>query len=93
MDEEKPTIKMILDSALYVVKQYLSKTPDTIISVTESDEKWVIEVEVVERKTVPDTQDILGRYEINLNKCGELLGWRQIMVRRRSDHIGNVEKE
>lgn len=86
-ETEKPTLKMILDSAIYVTKQYISKVPDTVISITEDDEKWVVVVEVIERKAVPDTQDILGRYKITLDKYGELQGWRQVLIRRRSEAI------
>jgi len=87
MEDEKPTVKMILDSVMYVVKQYISKTPDTIVSINENNDKWTVTVEVVERKSIPDTQDVMGRYEINLDKKGELLGWKQIMIRRRSDSL------
>ncbi len=50
------------------------------------------EVEVVERKSVPDTQDILGRYEMKFDLEGELLGYKRIMLRRRSD-MEMVEEE
>jgi len=91
--DEKATIKMIIDSALHVVKNYISKEPDTIISVEGDDKEWTVVVEVLERKVVPDTQDILGRYEISLSLQGELLRWRQTMIRRRSDLIEQTEEE
>ena len=83
---------MILDSAIYVVKNYISKTPGTIISIDENNETWKIVIEVIERKVIPDTMDILGRYEIHLDKKGELLGWKQQMIRRRSDLIKQVDE-
>jgi len=90
--ENKPTIRMILDSAIYVVNNYISKTPGTIISIDENNETWKIVIEVIEKKVIPDTMDILGRYEINLDKKGELLGWKQQMIRRRSDLIIQVDE-
>ncbi len=32
-------------------------------------------VEVVERSAVPGTQDILGRYEIELDNAGDVVGY------------------
>ena len=90
--ENKPTIRMILDSAIYVVNNYISKTPDTIISIEENNDIWTIVIEVIERKVIPDTLDILGRYEIHLDKRGELLGWKQQMIRRRSDVIKQLDE-
>jgi len=90
---DKPKIKMILDSALDVVNNYISKTPDTIISIDEKNDTWTIVFEVIERKVVPDTQDLLGRYEIQLDKRGELLRWKQIMIRRRSDVMTQLDEE
>lgn len=37
---------------------------DAIIGINRTDEGWRAVVEVVERKSIPDTQDILGRYEL-----------------------------
>lgn len=91
--KNRPTIEMITDSALNAVRQYISKEPETVISVEEADGEWNVTVEVIERKAVPDTQDLLGRYDIKLSLKGELLGWRQSMVRRRSDRMIPAEEE
>jgi hypothetical protein len=89
----RPTIEMITDSALDAVRQYVSKEPETVIGVKEVDGEWNVTVEVLERKAVPDTQDLLGRYEVKLSLDGELLGWRQRMVRKRSDRMVPAEEE
>jgi len=90
-ERDRAPIKTIIDSALYVVRNYISKEPDTIVSIENLDDRWVAIVEVVERKAIPDTQDIMGRYEITLGPKGDLLGWEQKMVRKRSDPIGREE--
>ena len=84
---EGPKIKKVIDSALNVAREYISKKPDTIISIEEGDKDWIVVVEVLERKVIPGTQDLLGRYEIKLDKKGELLGWKQTLIRVRSDRI------
>ncbi|MFD1515015.1 gas vesicle protein GvpO, halophile-type [Halomarina rubra] len=49
------------------------------------DDGWLAVVEVVERKAVPDTQDILGRYEIDLNDRGEFQSYRRVQRLHRGD--------
>ena len=73
--------------ALAIAKKYISKVPETIIEVKEKKDEWAVTVEVLERKACPDTEDLLGRYQIRLNKDGELTGWTQIMIRKRCDRI------
>jgi len=46
---------------------------------------WTAVVEVIERKAVPDTQDILGRYEIDLNAQGEFQAYRRVQRLHRGD--------
>jgi hypothetical protein len=47
----------------------------------------------LERKSIPDSLDLLGRYEIRLNKNGALIGWTQKVIRRRCDLISSSETE
>ena len=81
----KPKIQEILEKASIAAGFMLNKEIDSIISMNKCQEGWVAEVEVLERKSVPDTQDILGRYEFKFDDGGELLGYKRIMLRRRSD--------
>ena len=58
---------------------------DGITSVDATDEGWRVAVEVVERQAVPDTQDILGRYEITLDEDLSVTGYRRTHRYRRDD--------
>lgn len=75
------------------MKKYISKEPETVIGVEEEDGEWKVTVEALERKSVPDTQDLLGRYEIRLDDEGELIGWKQKMVRKRADRMVPADEE
>ncbi|MDD5734078.1 MULTISPECIES: gas vesicle protein GvpO [Methanothrix] len=88
----KPNIQEILGIANQAAETMLKKKIDSIISLNKDVEGWVAEVEVLERKSVPDTQDILGRYEMKFDPDGELLGYKRIMLRRRAD-MEMVEEE
>lgn len=58
---------------------------DGIIGIRTDDDGWLATIEIVERHSVPDTQDILGRYEIRLDSSGRIEGYRRNQRYRRSD--------
>jgi len=66
----------------------LGKKVESVVEMLKEAKVWKAVVEVLERKAVPDTQDLLGRYELTLNEGGELLGYKQVLVRRRQDRLG-----
>jgi len=76
---------LINEKAGEIAESLLKKNLDSVISLNQKEGGWLAEVEVLERKSVPDTQDIQGRYEMKFEEGGELLGYRRIMLRRRSD--------
>jgi hypothetical protein len=82
---QKSSIYEIADIALAITKKCISENPETVVGIKEENKEWSVTVEVLERKAIPDTQDLLGRYVIRLNKNGELIGWTQQMIRRRCD--------
>jgi hypothetical protein len=88
----KPKIQIISEKAGQTAEMLLKKDLDSVVSLNKDCEGWLAEVEVLERKSVPDTQDILGRYEMKFDEEGELLGYKRIMLRRRSD-MEMVEEE
>ena len=88
----QPKIQEILERASLMAEIVLKKTLDGVNSLNKISEGWLAEVEVVERKSVPDTQDIIGRYEMKFDLDGELVGYKRIMLRRRSD-MEMVEEE
>ena len=81
----KPKIQAISEKAGQTAEMLLKKDLDSVVSLNKDSDGWLAEVEVLERKSVPDTQDILGRYEMQFDEEGELLGYKRIMLRRRSD--------
>jgi len=89
----KAHVEKIADLALSIAKKYLSKEPETVVCVEEEKGEWKVTVEALERKAVPDSQDLLGRYEIRLNKNRELIGWKQKMIRKRADRMIPTEEE
>ncbi|MEW6069772.1 MAG: gas vesicle protein GvpO [Candidatus Thermoplasmatota archaeon] len=77
--------------ALATAEKLLKRKAESVIGVTKEGKEWKALVEVLERRAVPDTQDILGRYELTLDEKGELLGYKQVLTKRRADLITGEE--
>lgn len=63
----------------------------TEISHRNGGEGWQMMMEFIERKSIPDTQDLLGVYEVHIDEVGELTHYERIRVRRRMDLEDSVE--
>ena len=75
----------IHECANSLADRLLKKKVEGVSGMRNEDEHWRVFVEVLERKAVPDTQDMLGVYELKLDSEGELVEYRRIELRRRSD--------
>lgn len=79
----------IVDAASTMVKELIKKPFESVIGVSkDKGGDWKVLVEVLERKAIPDGQDLIGRYEISVSRSGEVQGFNQVRVRRRSDREG-----
>jgi hypothetical protein len=90
--KNKPMIQQIIENASVTAETIFNKKIESVVSVSKEEKGWIVEVEILERKAVPDTQDILGRFEMKFDAQGELLSYRRIGLRHRSD-MEVVEEE
>jgi gas vesicle protein GvpO len=51
--------------------------PETVISIERRDDGWLVGVEVVETRRIPDSADILAAYQVCLEPDGELASYRR----------------
>lgn len=63
----------------------LDHEPEKVIKAESEENGWRTVIEVVERSAIPDTQDIIGRYEITLDSTGEVTGYEILERYRRGD--------
>jgi hypothetical protein len=66
--------------AVLAAKQLLEVTGKEMEGVTaleRTDDGWSVQVEVLEVRRIPDTTDVLGLYEVQVDSDGELLGYRR----------------
>ncbi|WP_049898791.1 gas vesicle protein GvpO [Halococcus agarilyticus] len=68
-----------------VAADLIGRPLDGITEVRADDDGWYTTVEVIERNSIPDTQDILGRYEIDLDADANVVGYRRLRRYRRGD--------
>lgn len=75
------------ETAERVANELIDDPFDGIIEITRAEEGdgWTGVVEVIERSAIPDTQDILGRYEVSIGGDGDLEGYRLTGRYRRGD--------
>lgn len=64
----------------------LNKLPiNTVIGLSKAEGGWVVSLEALERRAIPDTMDVLGLYDVRLDSEGNLLGFERKKLRKRGD--------
>ena len=78
-----------MEEAIRKVRENLTKITNLefngTVGATKEDAGWKVTVELIERKSIPDTSDVLGIYEIKLTDEGEIVAFNRIKLRRRGD--------
>ena len=78
------TMVQVIESALRALS-ILKLKVSSVTSVARSDDGWRVSVELVERAGVPDMNDVLGLYELQLDQAGNVLTYERTHMRRRCD--------
>lgn len=48
---------------------------------------WMVTLELVEKKSIPDSMDILGTYEVKVDEAGDVLDFARTRLRKRGDTV------
>jgi autonomous glycyl radical cofactor GrcA len=88
---------MTLPNVVQKARQQLGELTGLEVSSTVSARKdesgWCVQVEVVEKKSLPDSQDILAIYELTIDAEGNMLNFDRIGMRRRADVVASIPSE
>ncbi|WP_254524036.1 gas vesicle protein GvpO, halophile-type [Natrinema caseinilyticum] len=84
-DQEIAGILAVRKTVESTAGQLVGHEFDGVSEISPTDDGWRAIVEVIERRAVPDTQDIIGRYEIELDDDAVVHGYRRIDRYRRGD--------
>lgn len=91
--EEIGTIRLgdAVHGATEQLQSLIGLEVSSIIAAARTDDGWQVAVELIERKAIPDTQDLLGLYEVHLDSAGEMTSYERKEIRRRMDMVEVVE--
>jgi hypothetical protein len=59
--------------------------PSSLVGLVKEDDGWKVTIEMVEKKSIPESLDILASYDVWLDGNGDLKGFTRSRLRRRSD--------
>lgn len=52
---------------------------------SQDDSKWHVTVEMVEKKSIPDAQDLLGIYDVTVDEEGNVINFERTTFRKRGE--------
>jgi hypothetical protein len=88
LDEPQPgaalTMGQIVEAALRAVAA-MNMTVASVTSAVPDADGWSVSVELVERRGIPNTNDMLGMYEMRLDRVGNVVRYARTRMRRRCD--------
>ena len=61
-------------SAVEQVHELIGRPVESVTGMEKNGNEWTVTLEVLELERVPATTDVLGKYEVTLDKDGELTG-------------------
>src|SRR5258705_129113 len=60
--------------AVEQVQELIGRPVESVTGMEKNGNEWTVTLEVLELQRVPSTTDVLGKYEVTLDKDGELTG-------------------
>jgi hypothetical protein len=69
--------KIAFDAARQL-HELTGKEAEGISGLERNEDGWIVHVDVLELRRVPNTTDILASYEVETNQAGELMGYRRV---------------
>ena len=85
--------KEIIESAKKQLAELAGFKEPAGVGLRKEKEGWVVTVEIVEKKSIPEGMDIIGTYEVRLDAKGDLLGDEKIAMRKKMDTEAFEKKE
>ena len=73
----------IVREARTQLSQLTGLEPDTVSSLSKTEEGWSVEVEMVELKHVPNSRDVLATYQVILDDEGNVQRYQRTRRYRR----------
>lgn len=87
-----PDMRRIIKEAVSSMKQITGLELSTVTGVARDGSNWRLSMELVEKTSIPAAMDILGEYEVLVDKDGRLLSFDRKGLRHRGDTPRKTEE-
>lgn len=81
-------MKEVVEKAKEEIHRLTGLPFSTIVGVSQEEGGWRVGIEMVEKKSIPESQDILGHYEVRIDEGGRLIDFNRVGLRKRADTAG-----
>jgi len=81
----KVSPREMAENAIEQVQDLIGRPVESVTGLERDGDEWLVTLEVLELERVPTTTDVLGKYEITLDKDGDLTGAQRVRRYPRSE--------
>lgn len=67
------------------IRKLLNKEPESISSIEKTNEGWKVSCDVLDKKSIPETYDLLKIFEFVTDKEAKVISFKQLKKIRRGD--------
>ena len=67
----------VVRRAIEQMRELTGRKVEGVLGLQRSDDGWIVTIEVVELRRVPDSTDVLGSYAVAVDRRGELQEYRR----------------
>lgn len=75
---QAPKASEIANSAVRQLVELTGRTPEGVTGLEKTEDGWTVSIDVLDLRRVPETTDVLACYEVEVDKQGDLTGYRRV---------------
>ena len=75
---EKLSMRETVVSAIEQVQDLIGRPVESVTGVEKNGNEWTVTLEVLELERVPNTTDVLGKYEVTVDGDGDVTGAQRV---------------
>lgn len=74
----RPKAAAVAAEAARQFAELSGKDVEGVAGLRRTDEGWVVDIDVLELRRIPETTDVLAGYEVEVDEDGDLTGYRRV---------------
>jgi len=80
-------IKEVIEKVKKGISELTTLKLSTVVGASKDEENgaWKVTVELLEKESIPDSMDLLGTYEAQIDEGGEIVRFKRMGLRKRGD--------